>query len=221
MLNLSTRIGTGTKVTVNNTFNRSADNEATVLRGHDEEFDTDLERTRLTFIERSVRSNQLAAEHLIGARHFLDWSVTSSGVTRDEPDRSDLAYTLTNGRPDLWFGAPRSANRTFSTLDETGWNLAGNYRLLLGPVANPATLKVGGAWRSTTRDADSRSYDIINATRARPSGRLRRRGSSTVGTRSRAGSSCRRTPTPAATALTRPSVPGTARSSCHSRGDSG
>ena len=163
MLNLSTRIGTGTKVTLTNAYNRSADNEATVLRGHDEEFNTDLERTRLTFIERSVRSNQLAAEHLLGERHFLDWSVTSSGVTRDEPDRSDLAYTLTNGQPDLWFGAPRSANRTFSTLDETGWNLTGNYRLLLGPVANPVTFKVGGAWRSTSRDADSRSYDIINS----------------------------------------------------------
>jgi hypothetical protein len=163
MLNLSTRIGTGTKVTLTNTYNRSADNEATVLRGHDEEFNTDLERTRLTFIERSVRSNQLAAEHLLGERHFLDWSVTSSGVTRDEPDRSDLAYTLTNGQPDLWFGAPRSANRTFSTLDETGWNLTGNYRLLLGPVANPVTFKVGAAWRSTSRDADSRSYDIINS----------------------------------------------------------
>jgi len=163
MLNLSTRIGTGTKVALNNTYNRSADNEATELRGHDEEFDTDLERTRLTFVERSVRSNQLAAGHLIGERHFLDWSVTSSGVSRDEPDRSDLAYTLTNGQADLWFGAPRSANRTFSTLDETGWNLAANYRLLLGPVANPATVKIGGAWRSTSRDADSRSYDIINS----------------------------------------------------------
>lgn len=162
MANLSTRIGSGTKITLNNTYSRSADNEAKVLRGHDEEFDADLERTRLTFVERSVRSNQLAAEHGIGARHVLDWSVTSSSVSRDEPDRSDLAYTLANGRPDLWFGAPRSANRTFSTLDESSWNLGGNYRLLLGPVANAATVKVGGAWRSTTRDADSRSYDILN-----------------------------------------------------------
>jgi outer membrane receptor for ferrienterochelin and colicin len=164
MANLSTRLGTGTKITVNNAYNRSADNEATVLQGHSEEFATDLERTRLTFVERSVRSNQLAAEHLFGERHLVDWSVTSSGVTRDEPDRSDLAYTIGNGQPSLWFGAPRSANRTFSALDESSWNLTGNYRLLLGPVANPATIKVGGAWRSTSRDADSRSYDIINST---------------------------------------------------------
>jgi TonB-dependent receptor len=106
----------------------------------------------------------LAAEHLIGERHLLDWSVTSSGVTRDEPDRSDLAYTIASGQPSLWFGAPRSANRTFSALDESSWNLGGSYRLLLGPVSNPATVKVGGAWRSTTRDADSRSYDLINST---------------------------------------------------------
>ncbi len=166
MLNFSTRIGAGTKLSLNNTYNRSADNEATVLHGFDEEFDTDLERTRLTFVERSVRSNQLNMEHRFGKRHFLDWSVTSAGVTRDEPDRSDLAYTLANGQPDLWFGAPRSANRTFSTLDESSWNLGANYRLLFGPVTNPASFKVGTAWRSTTRDADSRSYDIINATLA-------------------------------------------------------
>ena len=38
LLNLSTRIGDGTKLSFNNTYTRSADNEAQVLDGDNEEF---------------------------------------------------------------------------------------------------------------------------------------------------------------------------------------
>ena len=79
------------KLSFNNTYNRSADNEATELAGENEEFAVDLEVTRLTFVERTVRSHQLTGEHLLGEHHLVDWSLSSSIVKRDEPDRSDVA----------------------------------------------------------------------------------------------------------------------------------
>ncbi len=163
LLNLSTTIGSTTRLSFNNTYTRSADNEASVLTGANEEFGQDFQFTRLMFVERTIRSNQLAGEHLFGGRHLINWSATISGVTRDEPDRSDVGYSVdANGNPVQWFGQSRFATRTFSALDETGTDLGASYQLALGPKARPVVFKVGGAFRSVDRDADTRAYDIIN-----------------------------------------------------------
>ena len=168
ILNLSTRVGSGSKLSFNNTYNRSADNEATRLVGENEEFDVDLDVTRLTFVQRTMRSHQVTGEHLLGSSHIVDWSLSGSRVDRYEPDRSDIAYravmdpTTGNLVPVEWFGAPRSATRTFSDLNESSYDGMGNYRWILGSPSNPAMLKVGGAFRSVDRDVDSRAFDITN-----------------------------------------------------------
>ncbi|MFL5496478.1 MAG: TonB-dependent receptor domain-containing protein [Gemmatimonadales bacterium] len=169
LLNLSTRLGSSSRLSLNNTYTRGADNEGSELAGFNEEFSTDFDFTRLSFIERSVRSNQLAGEHQLGQRSTVSWSVTSAGVTRNEPDRSDVGYLAAPDAsgalvPVEWFGQARFATRNFSALDEHSWDLAGNYRLLLGSPGQPATVKVGGAYRTVDRDADSRAYDIVNRT---------------------------------------------------------
>ena len=169
LLNLSTRIGDGTKLSFNNTYTRSADNEAQVLDGDNEEFSqfNPLALARLDFIERAVRSNQVQGEHLFGEKQMLNWSVTNSGVDRNEPDRSDVGYMAkpdANGQlqPATWVGQPRFATRTFSDLHETSWDLGANYRLFLGSPSTPVALKVGGAYRDTDRDADTRAYDLYS-----------------------------------------------------------
>ena len=72
-------------------------------------------------------------EHLLGQRSFVvDWSPAAVGVTRDEPDRSDLGY-IADVRPGTgraWrrstgSARPRFATRTFSTLNENNWDLGG------------------------------------------------------------------------------------------------
>ncbi len=165
LLNLSTRLGGGTKLSFNNSLTRTADNEATRLNGFYEQNAINLDLTRLTFIERSVRSNQLLGEHLLGERHFLDWSVTASGVKRNEPDRADLIYVAEDDGsgdlvPDFWWGANRSADRTFSSIDEKGYEGALNYRLSLGALSAPTWLKLGIMGRAVDRDADSRIYNL-------------------------------------------------------------
>jgi outer membrane receptor protein involved in Fe transport len=165
LLNLSTRIGAATKLSLNNSLTRTADNEATRLAGFYEQNAINLDLTRLTFVERSVRSNQLVGEHLLGERHFVDWSATASAVTRNEPDRADLVYVAKddgsgNLVPDFWFGANRSADRTFSSIDENGYEGGLNYRLSLGDLTAPTWVKAGVLARSVNRDADSRIYNL-------------------------------------------------------------
>jgi hypothetical protein len=168
ILNLNTHVGQRSRISLNNTYTRSAENQATRLAGHSEEFARDLDVTRLTFTERSVASSQLKGEHLLGARHLIDWTVTGSRVTRDEPDRSDVAYdalidTATGKVTALrWWDGPRSASRTFSDLSESGIQSGANYRLNLGGPGNQSYVKVGVNYRHTTRDADTRLYDIRN-----------------------------------------------------------
>ncbi|HWP38628.1 MAG TPA: TonB-dependent receptor [Gemmatimonadales bacterium] len=168
LLNLSTRIGGWTKLSLNNMYDRSGENEATRLTGDNEEFGTTFDLTRLTFTERSVWSSQLAAQHLVASRHQLDWSATLSGVSRNEPDRSDVVYVaardVATGQvtPEYWFGAPRSATRTFSALTESSRDLRASTRFAFGPPSREFGVKIGGSVRHTERDADSRAFDVIN-----------------------------------------------------------
>ena len=167
ILNLNTRVGRRSRIALNNTYTRSAENQATRLAGNNEEFQLNLDETRLSFTERSVASSQLNGQHVLGDRHLIDWALTASRVTRNEPDRSDIVYEAAidsvNGTvQDLrWWGAPRSASRTYSSLWETGLQGAANYRTNLG-AGSQNYVKVGVDVRHTKRDADTRLYDIYN-----------------------------------------------------------
>ena len=168
LLNLTTRLGAGTKLSLNNSYSRSADNEANRLAGHNEEFDLPLILSRTTFTARSVRSNQLQGEHMLAADHIVDWSVTNSRVERTEPDRSDLRYVATvdpaTGEyvPSEWFTGSFAATKTFSDLTEDSWDGALNYRLFLGSEGSGVAVKLGGAFRAVDRDANSQPYDVRN-----------------------------------------------------------
>ena len=58
--------------------------EARVERGSLEDDFIEVDIDRLRYVERSIRSNQLGAEHQFGIHHNLVWKLTSSGVTRTE-----------------------------------------------------------------------------------------------------------------------------------------
>ena len=170
ILNLSTYLGSGTRLAFNNTLNRSADNEARLESGYSENLAQDLQIQRLAYVERSIRSNQLIGEHQLGGTHRVDWSLTSAGVTRDEPDRSEIVYALNqdaggNPLPPAWFSASsEGAVRTFSALDESSVEGAANYRLVFGGSTSPHQLRVGGLYRATDRDADNTAYSITATT---------------------------------------------------------
>jgi outer membrane receptor protein involved in Fe transport len=169
ILNLTTRLGQVSRLSLNNTYTRSAENQATRLAGFNEQANKDLAVTRLTFTERSVASSQLLGQHLIASRHLLDWTLSGSRVTRAEPDRSDLVYeaiidTVSGAvQPTSWLGLPDPATRrTFSALREAGFEGAMNFRLNLGMPSRQSYVKAGISYRSTDRDADTREYDISN-----------------------------------------------------------
>jgi hypothetical protein len=168
LLNLSTYLGEGSRLALNNSYNRTADDEAHVDWGTLEEFAQvdSVRRTSLRYVERSVLSSQLQGEHEIGLANRLDWSLTGSRVTRSEPDRSDLAYGYeiapTGERlPLAWLGfIPEAAKRTFGDLTERGFDGALNYTRRFDAAGEEGTVKVGTALRAVHRDASSSSYNL-------------------------------------------------------------
>ena len=164
LFNLSTLVGARTRLALNNTYARSGDNEASVDEGFDEDnYSLDIRRTTLRYVERTVRSHQLVAEHEFGARHRADVAATWAEVSRDEPDRSDFAYArpINSGEPFRWYAEnPDGAKRTFAALDETSSGLSANYRWMFGNVARQSYLKAGATLREVRRDADNTSYSV-------------------------------------------------------------
>jgi outer membrane receptor protein involved in Fe transport len=166
LLNLSTLVGRS-RLSLNNTYSRTADSEARRDSGVYEALAAPIQRTTLRYVERTIRSNQLRAEHAFGPRQQLDLSFTNSGVSRREPDRSDLAYVRdqdpTTGelRPyALLEQSLGSARRTFADLRESGNTADLRYRIDLGTAARPIQVRTGAFWRGTDRDAVNGQFNL-------------------------------------------------------------
>jgi hypothetical protein len=161
LLNFSTLFGSHSRLALNNTLNRTADNEARTEVGFSENLAGNFQIERLAYVERSIRSHQLLGEHQLGDRHRLDWSATVSKVSRDEPDRSEIVYSLEtdpttgNNLPPAWFSiSNEGAVRTFSALDEDNFEGGLNYRFA-SDGCDPHQIRVGGLYRATDRVADN------------------------------------------------------------------
>lgn len=165
LFNLSTKLGTAGRVSLNNSYNRGADNEARRESGFTERINANLplDIERLRYVERSVRSNQFSGEYLIAGRNKVDWSLTSSGVERVEPDRSEIVYARERDPATgvelapAWFGGSNEgAVRTFSDLRETSLEGGANFQREI----RGHRIKVGGLYRATDRQADNHAYSI-------------------------------------------------------------
>ncbi|MBX9928567.1 MAG: TonB-dependent receptor, partial [Gemmatimonadaceae bacterium] len=162
LANVSTMLGAGSRLSFNGVYNRTADNSARQETGAFENEGIDARINRLQYVERAVRSFQLAGEHNLGEANKIDWYVTSSGVSRFEPDRSEFVSALERDTPSgplksRWLNTGNGgAVRTFSDLDES----SNEGRINLQRLFGQHTVKIGGLARRTDRDADTRAYSI-------------------------------------------------------------
>jgi hypothetical protein len=167
ILNLSTWIGDATRISLDNSYDRNADNEAYRDEGffNDEIF---IQRSGLRYTEHSVRSNQLRVEHSFNDRQRLELSLTNSAVARNEPDRSDVTYgreydpVVGDTLPLAMLpGTPDANKRTSSELHERVWDGQLDYAIDLGAPGGSPRLKLGGAFRSTHRAATQSAFDAL------------------------------------------------------------
>jgi len=166
LMNLSTLLGTSSRLYLNTTYNRTADDEARVELGASENLGQTFEIQRLRYVERAVLSTQLGGQHQLSDTRRLDWSGTFSRVTRAEPDRSEFVRQLDvdafgNPMAPAWFSVSNEgAVRTFADLTENAAEGSLAYAFELGALGHSSQLKIGTMGRYTTRDASNYAYAI-------------------------------------------------------------
>jgi outer membrane receptor protein involved in Fe transport len=165
LTNLSTLIGESSRLSFNGMYNRSADNDARVEVGEFTSDATPVQITRMQYTQRGVYSGQLAGEHQVTGAQKLEWSATASGVRRYEPDKSAFVQVLEKnaaGQDVLRWqgGGSGGAVRTFSDLKENSHEYQAKYAIEFGEAGAPTTVRFGGLYRATGRDAQSLSYNV-------------------------------------------------------------
>ena len=162
LFNVSTLVGKSSRLALNNTFSRTADNEAHFEEGAEENIGFPLRISRLQYTEGMLWSSQLAGEHQLADAHRMDWSFTGSRVTRQVPDRTETVYAIdAPGSAPFLFGSEDGAKRTFADLREHNMVPSADYTFRFGGANSEHVLKVGGLGRYTHRDADNPAYGIL------------------------------------------------------------
>jgi hypothetical protein len=167
LANFSTLVGARTRVALNNTYNRTMDSEARSERGLSENLGIPFTIARQKYVERSVRSSQILVQSDLTARQKFELSLSASGVTRTEPDRSEFVQAIftdpntgTAMTPQWFSSSNEGAVRTYSDLTEDAWEARSHYRLQFGEAGRTLAVKVGGLGRRATREANSSAYSI-------------------------------------------------------------
>jgi TonB-dependent receptor len=167
LLNLSTMWGDHSRFLLNSTFNRTADDEARYERGFSENLGQEFQIDRLRYVEREVLSVQVAGEHQLSQTNRLNWALTRSAVSRQEPDRSEIVYQIPTdpvtgaALEPRWFSASNEgAVRTFGSLEEAGFEGSLDYRIDFGGIERSHQVRVGAIARTNHRDATNYAYSV-------------------------------------------------------------
>lgn len=164
VLNLSTLIGSHSRLQLNNTYSRTADNDARIERGFYEDLALPVAIDRMDYVQRSVWSSQLVGERETDANRFR-LSITGSGVSREQPDRSEFVTQIVPGATErhLWVNTlPEAAVRTFSDLSEKALETAFDVQHRFGDPGMNRSVKFGALGRLVDRNAETRAYSIYS-----------------------------------------------------------
>lgn len=160
--NFATLLGKSSRVSLNTTATRSADNEARTDRGFDENLADSIARTTLRYVERGVFTVTGQGEHQLSDRNKTSWSATYGSTTRREPDRSDVVYSRGSDGKYSLLASLDGARRLYFKLNENNVTAQVDHAFQLGASARQNMLKVGAYTRATDRQADAPIYAFIS-----------------------------------------------------------
>ena len=166
LLNLSTRLGSWTKLAWKNLLTRNTEESFITGSGFTTEREGDYREFGVRYIEREFLQTQLSGEHLLGFlfQSRLDWKATLGRATRDEPDSRNIRYTrdqtpdyrLNNVPGNFWF---RTLEDDILT-GQVDWSIPFSLRR-----PGDALIKVGGLRRDKERTFQAKlinSYLLIS-----------------------------------------------------------
>lgn len=159
--NFSVMVGQNSRLSLNTTFTRNADNEARVDSGFDENLNDSIARTTLRYVARGVVNTSLMGDHQFSIRNKTTWSLTYGNTIRKEPDRSDIVYSRATDGQYRILSSLDGARRLYFNLTENNYVGQLDHNITLGDVVNQNTLKTGIYIRSTDRITNSPIFAFI------------------------------------------------------------
>lgn len=145
-----------------NFFTKNTTDEARTFEGFNGDADNRVRNTRLRFTEEGVYSGQFGGEHFL---HFfgnsvLEWKMTYSRSTLDEPDLREVLFEERGGQFVL-ADESQSGFRQFNDLFEDGWEPAVDWTFYFNQGSLDGKIKFGGTYGSRQRDFSSRRFRFV------------------------------------------------------------
>jgi len=120
VLNVALKATPSNKFVIRNTVTRDTDKEARFMRGFNSNLESNIEATRLRWVERGLASTGIEGEHVMTKLGNLlaKWQFTYSSSVRNEPDLREVVYGLNlNGTRSL-IASTESGIRFYSDLKD-------------------------------------------------------------------------------------------------------
>ena len=157
--NFAYQFGDFTRFFVRNFYTRDTSNESRFFGGFDGDNYINVRNQRLHYVEEGIYSGQVGGEHYIGALNdsFLEWKVTYSLSSLDEPNMREASYEE-RGSSMVLANEPQSAFIMDSALSETMWEPSVDWNTFFNPDWAAISVKIGGSYRNRERDFGSRRF---------------------------------------------------------------
>lgn len=168
VLNTSLRFSPQHQVNLRSLFTHTAEDEIRTWEGFNADRNTDMMSTRLRYVERQLFSGQLAGMHDFNFDEptlevpeqpnvSMDWRLTYSRASRDEPDtRENIYEERDNGF--VFRDVTHSGSRFFFDLEDNEYNARVDWKVRVG---TDGLFKFGGLLRDRARTFDVRRFRFL------------------------------------------------------------
>lgn len=154
------------QISLRTTINTSADDEARVYEGaNQEDIGGNIRAERSRFISRLMTWGQLAGEHQLFGESKLEWRATAARANRDEPLLREAIY-LQDDNDFLLLDTGESGRYFWSDLTDDDLSGEVDWAFPFEMGGNGGQIKVGSAYRNRTRDFGARrlNWDFSGGT---------------------------------------------------------
>ena len=177
VLNASLRFSPEHRLSIRTLFTHTAEDETRTWEGFNADRNTDLRSTRLRYVERQLFSGQLAGMHDFNfgepalevpeeepepADVSMEWRLTYSRASRDEPDTRENIYEDRGDGTYTFRDVTHSGSRFFFDLEDDEYNARVDWKI---PLGAEGLFKFGGLLRDRARTFDVRRFRFLPSDR--------------------------------------------------------
>ncbi|HMA66284.1 MAG TPA: TonB-dependent receptor, partial [Desulfosalsimonadaceae bacterium] len=160
-LNLGARLGKDHKIVSSTMLLRDTLDSTRLRQGYFEDWDTDIQKAKLIWLERQTLSQQVSGDHDFPAAGDLglNWQYTYSKGDREEPDRRSYTYAY-DEKDDIWelpIEQDARNSRTWSDMSDTTNDFSFDLELPTEALQQTA-FKTGFKLVDKSRDFDMRRF---------------------------------------------------------------